>query len=164
MRRGYRKKNEPLQNFPIFNNVSPIFHFQNFLRFASANVAVVWIRAWKLLLKLRKIYSMQIVFRNVNNVSRNIIAKLITLYKSCFLIRRIINKRYIKSVIKHLRLFGQVENGLAQNNPLLPVHCAWWSYRLAFHTTIIYKTMSRFLLWNLTRKKKTMVKKLSTNS
>ena len=31
---------------PIFHNVSPIFHWQNFSRFASANVAVVWIRAW----------------------------------------------------------------------------------------------------------------------
>ena len=46
-------KNEPPQNFlilsnvyPIFHNVSPIFHWQNFSRFASANVAVVWIRAW----------------------------------------------------------------------------------------------------------------------
>ena len=33
---------------PIFHNVSPIFHLKNFSRFASANVAVVWIRACEL--------------------------------------------------------------------------------------------------------------------
>ena len=34
---------------PIFHNIFPIFHYQNFSRFASANVAVVWIRAWDII-------------------------------------------------------------------------------------------------------------------
>ena len=60
-RRGYRKKINLLkisrfpdfiqylpdfsQYFPDFYNVSPIFQEQKFLRFASADVAIVWIRA-----------------------------------------------------------------------------------------------------------------------
>ena len=54
-RRGYRKKkwtSSKFPGFPILSNVSPIFHnaspisyWQKCSRFASANVAVVWIRA-----------------------------------------------------------------------------------------------------------------------
>ena len=54
IRRGYRKEMNILkiswfpdfiQCFPDFSQHFPIFHYQNFSRFASANVAVVWIRA-----------------------------------------------------------------------------------------------------------------------
>ena len=58
IRRVYRKKNEPPQNslvsrfypmFPRSFTTFPRFSLKKFSRFASANVAVVWIRAWSLL-------------------------------------------------------------------------------------------------------------------
>ena len=79
-----QEKNEPPQNFPVprsypmftqfFYNVSPIFHKQNFSRFASTNVAVVWIRAWK---------SEYLILRNLLNLLPYIQQQVIFILRFC---------------------------------------------------------------------------------